>query len=171
MANDASSITTRKARSMALLYGGFTKGDRSGQLILQPVGARSPPTGRAAPGEGGRAPPAERKQRRPLARPSLRGCVANGLLLRLRRRYRLRLRRRLALDRVGHQADVHAAVLGAAGSGAVGGDRLVFAQADQENLVRGHVRLRRQVLDHGRGAPLAQIVVVVLVADGVRAAF
>src|SRR5260370_2053835 len=92
-----------------------------------------------------------------------------------RRRLALASRRRsgrltvLAL-RVRHKANIHAAIVGTAGCSFIRLYRLVLAQSDDINLVRGHVVLRGQVLDHGIGAALAQIVVVIGRTDGVTSA-
>src|ERR1039458_5323114 len=68
---------------------------------------------------------------------------------------------------VGHQADIHAAVLGAAAGSFIRLDRLILAQPDQINLVARNVLLRSQVLNHRIGAALAQIVVVLCAAHRV----
>src|SRR5689334_13245716 len=62
---------------------------------------------------------------------------------------------------VAHQSHVDTAVLCATGGTSVLRNRIVLAQSDQENLVRGYVVLLRQVLDHGIGAALAELVVVI----------
>jgi hypothetical protein len=65
---------------------------------------------------------------------------------------------------VGEQANVYAAVLGAAFAGRVVGDFLILADADQIEAVGGDGILRREVLNDGVGAALAKLVVVVGVA-------
>src|SRR5208282_6264954 len=87
-----------------------------------------------------------------------------------RRRWRRRRLVRIAHG-VGHQAYVHAAIIGAALSCFVRLHRLVFAQPDHINLVRGHVVFRGQILNHGIRPPLAQIIVVLGRSHGVRASF
>ena len=62
---------------------------------------------------------------------------------------------------VRHQANIHAAVLGAAFASLVDSTRLVLAQSDHINLVSGHVVLGGQILNHGIGAAFAEIIVVV----------
>src|SRR5689334_1307693 len=83
-----------------------------------------------------------------------------ALLSRRRSCIRLRLRG-LRRDRIGHQAHVNAAVFGASRSAAVRSDGLVFAEADVVDRVCRNA-VRREVLDHGCGAALAEIVVVVI---------
>src|SRR5271157_2471868 len=68
-------------------------------------------------------------------------------------RWRLRARRRSRIGfrrlswslagGVGHQANLHAAILGAAFGGLVRLDRLIFAQPDQKDLVGRDVLFRR----------------------------
>src|SRR5690348_4226676 len=84
---------------------------------------------------------------------------------------RRRLLLLLALSGIGHQANIHAAILGAPGSRLVGGHRFVLAQADQVNLVGRNVVLGGKVLDDRVSAAIAQAVVVLLAADSVRTAF
>src|SRR5208283_753746 len=68
---------------------------------------------------------------------------------------------------IGHQPDIHAAVLGATTSCFIRLDRLILAQPDQINLVGWNALLGRQVLNHRIGAALAQIVVVLRAANRV----
>src|ERR1700689_764144 len=72
---------------------------------------------------------------------------------------------------IGHQADIYAAVIGAARFRVVRLDRLVLAQPDHVNLMGGDVVLRCQVLNHGVRAALAQIVVVIGRSHGIGATF
>src|SRR5207244_8360869 len=72
---------------------------------------------------------------------------------------------------IGHQAHAHAAVGRTAFAGLVFLDRLVFAQPNQIDLVGWNVVFRAEVLNYGRRTALAQTVVVVCGADGIRAAF
>src|SRR5579864_1852722 len=87
-----------------------------------------------------------------------------------RRRSRTRRRRRLLLtyNGVGHQANVHAAVRGAAITSLVVLDRLVLAQSDQINLVGGNVVFRTELLDHRIRTALAQAIVVICWPDRIR---
>src|SRR4029077_5909472 len=62
--------------------------------------------------------------------------------------------------RIGHQPNIHAAVLGPTGASFIRLDRLILAQPDQINLVGRNALLRSQILDHSIGPALAQIVVV-----------
>ena len=64
--------------------------------------------------------------------------------------------RLLAINR-----NIHPTILGSSRGAGVLRHRIVLAQSDQENLVRGHVVLLRQILNHGIGAALAELVVVV----------
>jgi hypothetical protein len=73
--------------------------------------------------------------------------------------------------RVGHQAHIYAAIVGAARFRLVRLERLVLAQPDHVNLMCRNVVLRSQILNHGVRAALAQIVVVLGRAHGIRAAF
>ena len=57
--------------------------------------------------------------------------------------------------RVGHQADIDAAVIGAALFRLVGLYGLVFAQPNHINLVRRHIVFRRKILDDRIRPPLA----------------
>src|SRR5581483_1887460 len=77
----------------------------------------------------------------------------------------------LVLRRISHQADIDAAILRPSGCRLVIGDRLILAQTNQENLVSGHVVLLRQVLNDSVVAAFAQVVVVILAANAIGAAF
>jgi len=70
------------------------------------------------------------------------------------------LARRLRLEIVGHEADVDAAIFSAALGGGVLLHWGVFAEANDEDLVRGHVVLGGQVLGDGGGAALTEVIVV-----------
>src|SRR6202795_643601 len=76
-----------------------------------------------------------------------------------------------SLASICHQADIHAAVLGATIAGFIGLDRLILAQPDQINLVGRNALLCSQVLNHSIGTALAQIVVVLRCAHRVGRAF
>ena len=78
--------------------------------------------------------------------------------------WRCRLGGGRTIDRIGHQADIHAAVLGSTITGLVRIHRLVLAQTDQIDLVGRDAVLRSQVLNHGISTTLAKTVVVVRVA-------
>src|SRR6266851_1105747 len=84
-----------------------------------------------------------------------------------RRRVAGRLRRCRSGPSIGHQADIHAAVLGTAVGSLIRLHRLVLTQPDQINLVGRNTLLRRQILNHSIGAALAQIVVVLFAAHRV----
>src|SRR5882762_11331553 len=71
-----------------------------------------------------------------------------------------RLRWGRPLASIGHQPNIHTAVLGATVASLVGLDRLILAQPDQINLVGRNALLRSQVLNYSIGTALAQIVVV-----------
>src|SRR6476646_698027 len=71
---------------------------------------------------------------------------------------------------VRHKANVNAAILGAAVSGAVIGSVFIFAHSDQVNLVSRNA-LGREILHHGISAFLAQLVVVFCRTHGVSVAF
>src|SRR5271156_4112576 len=61
---------------------------------------------------------------------------------------------------VGKQLNFDSPVFGAPGSGRVWCDFLILANTDQIKLVRRHVVLRGQILNHGLGTALAEIVVI-----------
>src|SRR5258708_29171404 len=79
--------------------------------------------------------------------------------------------RSFAARYIGHQPHVDAAVLGTAIGGLIALHRLVLAQSDHVNLVSGNVVLACQVLNDGGRTTLAQVVVVVRGANGIRATF
>src|ERR1700687_1126014 len=72
---------------------------------------------------------------------------------------------------IGHQANIHAAILGATAGSFIGLDRLILTQPDLINLVGRNALLRSQVLNHSIGTALAQIVVVLWTAHRVGRAF
>src|SRR4051812_42274535 len=76
----------------------------------------------------------------------------------------------LVCNFIGHQTDVHTAVLRPAAVSLVRRHWFVLAQPDHVELVGGNVVVLRQVLDHHVGALLAQDVVRVLAANGVSSA-
>src|SRR5581483_6234762 len=71
---------------------------------------------------------------------------------------------------VREELDLHAAVLLAAVSCRVVGNRIVFADADEVEAVRGNVVLRSQVLNNCVSAALAQVIVVLSRSGRVGAA-
>ena len=77
---------------------------------------------------------------------------------------------RWLLAHVGHQLDIDTAILSPACRGAVAGDLLILADSDKIELVRRNVVLRRQIVHDRVCATLAELVVVVGVAYGVRTA-
>ena len=77
----------------------------------------------------------------------------------------------VAGSRVRHQADIDATIVGATSGSLVRLHRLVFAEADYVDLVRGYVVFRSEVLNHGVRTPLAQIVVIIRRANRIRSAF
>src|SRR4029077_21095774 len=84
--------------------------------------------------------------------------------------WRRLLRGRRTIDRIGHQADINAAVLSSTITGLVRLNWLVLAQTNQIDLVGRDAVLRCQVLNHGISATLAESVVVICIACRVSAA-
>ena len=82
-------------------------------------------------------------------------------------RGRLLLRRSRCLARVGHQTYIHTAILSATFPSLIALDRLIFTQPNQIHLVGRNAVLRSQVLNHGVGTTLTEVVVVILAADGI----
>ena len=71
---------------------------------------------------------------------------------------------------VRHQLHLNPAILGSAGSRAIAGYLLILADTDEIELVRRNVVLRRKIIHDRIRATLAQAIVVVRIARGVRAA-
>ena len=77
----------------------------------------------------------------------------------------------VATGRVRHQANIDPAILRRGPRRSCSTHRLILAQADQVNLVCRNVVLRRQILNHGIRAALAQIVIVVGRTNRIGSAF
>ena len=75
----------------------------------------------------------------------------------------------MAFHVIAHQPYVHPAIFSPAMGAGVVVHRIVFAQADDEYLVRRYIEFRSQVLGNGSGAALAELVVILGVSNRVGA--